>query len=180
MISPSQRPLPDNTQHTQNKHPCPPWDSKPWPRGHWERPLLWYKIYKYTGWFIRPSGISELDCATTKTDTAERSISIDRESLPSFFVLGAVAYLQILPLGGSRDETWRGQGIVSGLCLGICQNLTSVASPRLHISSTCKVGQKLGVSLHLLTFSPSAWPSRLLYRRGRKSRRDLWITLYII
>jgi len=28
-----------------------------------------------TGLFISPSGISELDCATTKTDTAERSIS---------------------------------------------------------------------------------------------------------
>ena len=26
-------------------------------------------------------------------------------------VLGAVAYLQVSPLGGSRDETWRGQGI---------------------------------------------------------------------
>ena len=36
---------------------------------------------KYTGLFISPSGISELDCATTKTDTAERSISIGRESL---------------------------------------------------------------------------------------------------
>jgi hypothetical protein len=48
----------------------------------------------------------------------------------------------------------------------------------VHKSSTCKVGQKLGVSLHLLTCSPSAWPSRLLYRRGRKSRRDLWIILY--
>ena len=34
----------------------------------------------YTGLFISPSGISELDCATTKTDTAERSISIGRES----------------------------------------------------------------------------------------------------
>ena len=34
-----------------------------------------------TGLFISPSGISELDCATTKTDTAERSISIGRESL---------------------------------------------------------------------------------------------------
>jgi hypothetical protein len=30
------------------------------------------------------------------------------------------------------------------VCLGIYQNLTSVASPRVHISSTCKVGQKLG------------------------------------
>ena len=35
--------------------------------------------------FISPSGISELDCATTKTDTAERSISISRESLQVFF-----------------------------------------------------------------------------------------------
>jgi len=46
--------------------------------------------------------------------TAERSISISRESLQGFFcvcVLGAVAYLQVSPLGGSRDETWRGQGI---------------------------------------------------------------------
>jgi hypothetical protein len=48
----------------------------------------------------------------------------------------------------------------------------------VHISSTCKVGQKLGVSLPLLTCSPSAWPSQLLYRRGQKSQRDLWITLY--
>ena len=31
-----------------------------------------------TGLLISPSGISELDCATTKTDTAERSISIGR------------------------------------------------------------------------------------------------------
>ena len=38
-----------------------------------------------TGLFISPSGISELDCATTKTDTAERSISIGRESLQVFF-----------------------------------------------------------------------------------------------
>ena len=38
-----------------------------------------------TGLFISPSEISELDCATTKTDTAERSISIGRESLKVFF-----------------------------------------------------------------------------------------------
>ena len=38
-----------------------------------------------TGLFISPSGISEFDCATTKTDTAERSISIGRESLKVFF-----------------------------------------------------------------------------------------------
>jgi len=66
-------------------------------------------LTKHTGLFITPSGISELDCATTKTDTAERSISIDRESLQVFFVLGALVYLQVPPLGGSRDEKWRSQ-----------------------------------------------------------------------
>jgi len=59
----------------------------------------------YKGLFISPSGISELYCATTKTDTAESSISIGRESLKVFFVLGALAYFQVPPLGGSRD--WR-------------------------------------------------------------------------
>jgi hypothetical protein len=56
--------------------------------------------------------------------------------------------------------------------------LTSAASPRVDISNTCKVGQKIGASVPLLTCSTSAWPSRLLYRRGQKSRRELWITLY--
>jgi hypothetical protein len=64
----------------------------------------------------------------------------------------------------------RGRNLITGL--------TSAASPRVDISSTCKIGQKLGVSLPLLTCSPLAWPSGLLYRRGQKSRRDLWITLY--
>jgi len=40
---------------------------------------------EHTGLFISPSGTSELDCATTKKDTAERSISIGRESLKVFF-----------------------------------------------------------------------------------------------
>jgi len=40
---------------------------------------------EYTGLFISPSGTSELDCATTKTDTTERSISIGTESLKVFF-----------------------------------------------------------------------------------------------
>ena len=42
-------------------------------------------VFLYTGLFLSPSGISELDCATTKTDMAERSISIGRESLQVFF-----------------------------------------------------------------------------------------------
>ena len=52
--------------------------------------LLCYETKRHqssTGLFISPSGISELDCATTKTDTAERSISIGRESLQVFFFL---------------------------------------------------------------------------------------------
>ena len=67
------------------------------------------RINYNTGLFISPSGISELDCATTKTDTAERSISIGRESLQVFFVLGALAFFQVPPLGGSREEKWRSQ-----------------------------------------------------------------------
>ena len=42
-------------------------------------------VLKNTGLFISPSGISELDCATTKKDTAERSISIGRKSLQVFW-----------------------------------------------------------------------------------------------
>ena len=62
-----------------------------------------------TGLIISPSGISELECATTTTDTAERSISIGRESLQVSFVLGALSYFQVPPLGGSREEKWRSQ-----------------------------------------------------------------------
>ena len=42
-------------------------------------------FYCLTGLFISPSGTSELDCATTKKDRAERSILIGRESLKVFF-----------------------------------------------------------------------------------------------
>ena len=67
-------------------------------------------VNRSTGLFLSPSGISELDCATTKTDTAERSVSIGRESLRVFFfVLGALAYFQVPPLGGSREEKWCSQ-----------------------------------------------------------------------
>ena len=66
-------------------------------------------ILRSTGLFISPSEISELDCATTKTYTAESVISIGRESLKVFFVLRALAYLQVPPLVGSRDEKWRAQ-----------------------------------------------------------------------
>ena len=81
--------------------------------------------------------------------------------------------------------TPKGSMSTEGETCNICgRNLiigsTSATSPRVDISSTCKVGQKLGMPLPLLTCSLSAWPSRLLYRRRRKSRRDLWITLYML
>ena len=76
---------------------------------HASKPVGSLSGLKNTGLFISPSGISELDCATTKKDRAERSISIGRESLKGFFVLGALAYLQVPPLEGSRDEKWCAQ-----------------------------------------------------------------------
>jgi len=53
----------------------------------------------YTGLFISPSGTSELDCATTKTDPAERSISMGRESLKIFFCTRG---LDVLPGSTAR------------------------------------------------------------------------------
>ena len=47
--------------------------------------------------------------------------------------------------------------------MNLITGLTSAASPRVDISSTCKLGQKVGVSLPLMTCSPSACPSRPLY-----------------
>jgi len=49
--------------------------------------------YINTGLFVSPSGISELDCATTKTDTAERSMSIDRESLQVYICTSGLGVL---------------------------------------------------------------------------------------
>jgi hypothetical protein len=55
---------------------------------------------------FRPLGYSSRD-----GHAEGRHINRQRIS-PSFScVLGAVAYLQVSPLGGSRDETWLGQGI---------------------------------------------------------------------
>ena len=117
---------------------------------------------KHTGLFISPSGISELDCAKTKTDTAERSISIGRQSLQ----------VSVLPYRCS-------------ICAPLVTRQMSIKFLRhaLHegctyISSTCKVGQKLGEILYLLICSFLPCLSWLLRSRVRKSRRDLWITLY--
>ena len=64
-------------------------------------------FFLHIGLFISPSGISKIDCATTKTDTAERSISMDRESLQIFvqpysFSLARVVDFWGLPTNASR------------------------------------------------------------------------------
>jgi hypothetical protein len=47
-----------------------------------------------------------------------------------------------------------GNGWSNAYRRNLITGLTSAASPRVHIWNTCKVGQKLGVSLPLLTCSP--------------------------
>jgi len=58
-------------------------------------------IVANTGLFISLSGISKIDCATTKTDTAERSISMDREFLQVFVQPYAARLRELLTCGGS-------------------------------------------------------------------------------
>jgi hypothetical protein len=58
---------------------------------------------------ISSSEYSELGNPTTKIDTAERIILIRRESLHAFWIIGAMAYLDVSQLRGNRDETRRGQ-----------------------------------------------------------------------
>jgi len=56
------------------------------------------KMQQYTGLFISPSGISKIDCATIKTDTAERRI----ENLSKFLSnLTAARYVHPWWRGGS-------------------------------------------------------------------------------
>jgi hypothetical protein len=57
--------------------------------------------------------------------------------------------------------SWRQSLLSTARCCNVCGRnlitlLTSAALPRVDISSTCKVGQKIGVSLPLFTCSPSA------------------------
>jgi predicted secreted protein len=71
---------------------------------------IYIYIYIHTQ-FIRPSGTSK-SAAQQPRKTQQKGAYQYIENLSKFFcVLGAVAYLQVSPLGDSRDETWRGQGI---------------------------------------------------------------------
>jgi len=148
-------------------------------------------------------------------------------------------YLQVPPLGGSRDEKWRSQWIrkrsVSwnlpklsqlwwcnggfGSCTtqnhlqtkqfmkgtrnssrvaacalrnevavrayvacrrNLITGLTSAASPRVHISSSCRYGQKPGEILYPLICFFLPCLSWLLRSQFSKYQRDLWITLYFV
>ena len=138
-----------------------------------------------TGLFTSPSGISELDCATTKTDTAERSISIGRESLQVFFVLGALAYFQVPPLGSSCEENWLSFGKFQDTERFLIHCERHIFSQLPPSGGTWKyakapIQKKLGEILYVLICSFLPCLSWLLRSRVRKSRRDLRITLYCV
>jgi hypothetical protein len=60
---------------------------------------------------MHPSRTFELSSATTKTDTAERSISLGRESFQVSLCNRHHGVLAGFTTRGTRDETWPGQGI---------------------------------------------------------------------
>ena len=66
--------------------------------------------------------------------------------------------LQVLDMSTLGDAAGSNYGLTSTNVCGrnLITGLTSAVSPRVDISSTSNVGQKLGVSLPLLTCSPSA------------------------
>jgi hypothetical protein len=80
----------------------------------------------YTGLFISPSGISELDCAKTKKDMAERSISTGRESLQVFCTRGlGLSAVSVLVVAQSISENPGGLFIIP---CGICELDCSIFS----------------------------------------------------
>ena len=74
---------------------------------------MYKHIYIYTVLFISPSGISKIDCATTKTDTAERSISMDRESLQVFVQLYSCSLARFVDFWGLLTNASRTRSTVS-------------------------------------------------------------------
>ena len=78
---------------------------------------------------------------------------------------GETLQVSVLPYRCSicpRLVMWQMSIILLNTCnlcgRNLITGLTSATSPRVDISSTCKVGQKLGVSLPLLTCSPFGVP----------------------
>jgi hypothetical protein len=102
---------------------------------------------------FRPLPFSSLD------GQAEGENVNRRRDTPSF--CPTLQVLDMSTLGDAADVnpviTFLPHTLQSNVCgRNLITGLTSAASPRVDISSTCQVGQKLGVSLPLLKCSPSA------------------------
>ena len=87
----------------------------------------------YKGYFISTSGIFDLCGRVAGMVTPKGSLPTEGETLQ-------VSVCNQVP---ATQCNIFGRNLITGL--------TSAASPGVDISSTCKVGQKLGVSLPLLT-----------------------------
>jgi len=95
------------------------------------------------------------------------------------FVNGTWNSSRLAPCALRKEVAVRAHRLrVSSVCKNLITGLTSAASPRLHISSSCKFGQKLGEILYPLICFFVPCLSSLLRSQFSKSRRDLWITLY--
>ena len=153
----------------------------------------------YTGLFISPSGISELDCATTKTDTAHGSMGPWARTACSFRSAQAATLLEfiyhsriVLSVGGSVWYMIRNlryivtidsvlanaktqNAFLFTLNAIFCHDYPLAVEP----GSTPRplLQKKLGEFLYLLIWSFLPCLSWLLRSRVRKSRKDLWITL---
>jgi hypothetical protein len=84
----------------------------------------------------------------------------------------------------AAKNRWRQSLLSIVKCCNACRRnlitgLTSTTLPRLHILSTCKVGQKLGEAHCPVICSFLQCLSWLLRGRFRNSKSNLWITLYI-
>ena len=71
------------------------------------------KKKRYTGLFITPSGISKISCTTIKRDTAERSISMDRESLQVFVQPYSCSFMRVVDFWGLLTNASRTRSTVS-------------------------------------------------------------------
>jgi hypothetical protein len=137
-------------------------------------------VHIYTGLFISPSGISGLCSTITKTDTAERSVSTDIESLQVCVLLYRCSIstpddaADVNPVIQFLPHTLQHPMVDSS---HFSTQLPSSGTTRMYAVMT---HYALGEFLCLLVCSFLLCLSWLLYYRVRKSRRDLRITLYFV
>ena len=127
-------------------------------------------VLRYTGLFISPSGISELDCATTTTDTAERSISIGRESPQFFFCARGLGLLQGSTTRGWSWKKWRSQWIRKRSVswnlpklsqLWLCNGGFGSCSTQNHLQTKQSPGKETGYVLYRRLGGPQGRSGRL-------------------